>query len=60
MKDRIPITQLLGQAAHSVALEGLIVPLAATTKGHNLLVFPDRLLTGSQIAVVNADQLGRT
>lgn len=52
-----PITQSLGQAASEVGLEGLIVPSAADSNGHNLLVFPRNLQTGSQIRVLAAERL---
>lgn len=54
---REPITQRVGRAAHSLGWEGLIVPSAADPTGHNLLCFPDRLLTGSGMTILNAEEL---
>lgn len=54
---REPITQAIGRAASEVGLEGLIVPSAADSKGHNLLVFPGNLQSGSQIRVLHAGSL---
>jgi RES domain-containing protein len=54
---RTPITQLIGQAACEIGLEGLIVPSAAYPDGHNLLVFPANLQPGSAIRVLNPDRL---
>lgn len=56
-EGREPISQRLGRAAHVATLEGLIVPSAADRKGHNLLIFPDRLRPGSTVRVVNPDKL---
>lgn len=52
-----PITQLLGQAAAEVGLEGLIVPSIADLRGHNLLVFPQNLKPGSTAVVLHSDGL---
>lgn len=54
---REPITQALGRAASDVGLEGLIVPSAADPDGHNLLVFPKKMRTGSQIRVLAPEKL---
>jgi RES domain-containing protein len=54
---REPITQLIGRAASEVGLEGIIVPSAADPSGHNLLIFPGNLQTGSEIRVLNPDGL---
>lgn len=52
-----PITQLLGQAAVEVGLEGLIVPSNADPRGHNLLVFPQNLQPGSTAVVLHSEGL---
>lgn len=54
---RVPITQLIGQAAAEIGLEGLIVPSAADHKGHNLLVFPENLFPSSSASVLHSDRL---
>lgn len=54
---REPITQMIGRAAHETDWEGLIVPSAATSDGHNLLIFPDKLRPGSSITVLHPDRL---
>ncbi len=54
---RVPITQLIGQAAAEIGLEGLIVPSAADPNGHNLVVFPENLDAGSTATVLHADRL---
>ncbi len=54
---REPITQIIGRAAYEGNWEGLIVPSAAGSKGHNLLVFPDRLRPASDIKVINPERL---
>ncbi len=54
---REPITQRIGQAAAAVGLEGLIVPSAADQNGHNLLIFPANLRSGSQLGVLHASSL---
>lgn len=56
-QGQTPITQLIGQAAYEVKLEGLIVPSAVEAEGHNLIVFPDHLHAKSRITVMNADKL---
>jgi RES domain-containing protein len=53
---RQPITQLIGKAAFEVGVEAMIVPSAATA-GHNLVAFPGSLRPGSEIRVLNANQL---
>jgi RES domain-containing protein len=52
-----PITQMVGQAAYETGWEGLIVPSAADLKGHNLLVFPEKLQSRSWLQVLHADRL---
>jgi RES domain-containing protein len=42
---------------YECAWEGLIVPAAADRNGHNLLVFPGNLRTGSHIRVLHPDRL---
>jgi RES domain-containing protein len=54
---RQPVSQTIGQAAYEVGFEGLIVPSAARPKGHNLLVFPNKLRQSSKIAILNPEHL---
>ena len=54
---RSPTTQQMGRAARLTGWEALIVPSAADSGGHNLVVFPDSLAAESQLSVVNADVL---
>lgn len=56
---REPITQRLGRAAHTVGLEGLVVPSAADPGGHNLLIFPDHVGGGSVVRLLNPNKLGK-
>ncbi|ODA36534.1 RES family NAD+ phosphorylase [Planctopirus hydrillae] len=56
LTGRVPMTQVIGQAAAESGLEGLVVP-SAVTEGHNLLVFPENLIPGSRLLVMNADRL---
>lgn len=46
-------TQSLGAAAHSLGLEGLLVP-SATGLGDNLITFPQNLLADSRVRVVSS------
>jgi RES domain-containing protein len=54
---REPITQTIGRAASEIGLEGIIVPSAVDPNGHNLLVFPENLQSGSEIRVLRPDRL---
>ena len=54
---REPITQMIGRAAHESHWEGLIVPSATGSNGHNLLIFPDNRRVGSTIIVQHLDRL---
>jgi RES domain-containing protein len=50
-RSRPAFTQLLGSAAESTGLEGILVPSAARAGGVNLVVFPHNLLRGSVMRV---------
>lgn len=54
---RQPLTQAIGLAAYQSGLEGLIVPSAVDLQGHNLLIFRDKMQSGSQISVRNVTHL---
>jgi len=47
----VPLTQLLGQAASDIGLEGLLVPSAAEPNGRNIVAFPKNLKTPSDLVV---------
>jgi RES domain-containing protein len=54
---REPITQAIGRAASEVGWEALIMPSAVHPNGHNLLVFPANLLSGSEVRVLHGGRL---
>ncbi len=54
---REPITQAIGRVAAEIGIEGMIVPSAADTNGHNLLIFPGNLAPGSHIRILHPDRL---
>jgi RES domain-containing protein len=54
---REPITQAIGRAASEVGWEGLIVPSAVYPNGHNLLIFPANLISGSEVRLLHGDHL---
>jgi len=58
-RGRVALTQLLGQAAFDVGLEGLLVPSATGGAGTNLVIFPANLLSSSSLVVVGGDELRR-
>lgn len=53
---REALTQAVGRIARELGLEGLQVPSAQGT-GQNLVVFPDRLLPGSRLKIINPGKL---
>lgn len=52
---RVPRTHAVGVAVHAAGCEGVVVPSAAT-KGHNLVVFPDRLVAPSFVRLQTMDR----
>lgn len=54
---REALTQALGRLAHELGLEALIVPSPARKGGVNLIMFPDNLVHGSRIEIVNVGDL---
>jgi RES domain-containing protein len=54
---REALTQAIGRLAHELGLEALIVPSAARQGGVNLIMFPDSLVHGSRIEIVNVGDL---
>jgi RES domain-containing protein len=55
---REALTQAVGRIARELGFEGLLVP-SAQGAGQNLVLFPDRLLPGSRLEIINAGQLRR-
>ncbi len=49
---RIPVSMRVGEAAHRAGFEGFLVPSARDFRGYNLVVFPDRIRTGSLLEPV--------
>jgi len=49
-------TQQFGRLARQAGFEAILVP-SAVTKGKNLDVFPDRLLPGSSLKIINRSRL---
>ena len=49
---QIPVSMRVGEAAHRAGFEGLLVPSARDFRGYNLVVFPDRIRTGSLLEPV--------
>jgi RES domain-containing protein len=50
------LTQQIGRLAREVGFEAILVP-SSMTRGKNLDIFPDRLLTRSRLRVVNRQNL---
>jgi RES domain-containing protein len=50
-------TQAIGRGCRVAGFEGLIVPSASTQSGKNLVVFPDKLLSGSYIRIMGNKEL---
>jgi RES domain-containing protein len=53
---REALTQAVGRVARELGLEGLLVP-SAQRAGQNLVVFPDQLLPGSSLKIINPGKL---
>ena len=53
----VPLTQLLGQAAAQIGLEGLLVPSAAEPSGRNIVAFPQNFKTTRAVVVLAPDKL---
>jgi RES domain-containing protein len=56
-RGREALTQALGRLARDHGLVALLAPSAAQPRGTNVVIYPDRLVAGSRLAVVNADRL---
>jgi RES domain-containing protein len=53
----VAFTQLLGQAAVDIGIEGLLVPSAADPSGENIVAFPQNCKTPNSVVVLTADKL---
>ena len=53
-QGQVSITQVLGWAACSAGLEGLLVPSAARREGSNLVIFPANLRPPGSVRVLGA------
>lgn len=53
----VPVTQLLGQAAAEIGLEGLLVPSAADPGGRNIVAFPRNFRTPRAAVVLAPNKL---
>jgi RES domain-containing protein len=51
------LTQALGRLAREHGFAALLAPSKAQPRGTNVVIYPDRLVAGSRLAVVNADHL---
>ena len=54
---REALTQAVGRLAHELGWEALVVPSAARRGGVNLIIFPDNLVRGDALRVVNVGEL---
>lgn len=52
------ITQQLGREVHGASFEALITPSVRHTRGRNLVVFPDRLLSSSELTTSDLSGFG--
>jgi RES domain-containing protein len=52
-------TQAVGRLAWKEGVEALVVPSYAIAGGVNIVVFPDRLLEGSMLEIINPEKLSR-
>lgn len=53
----VPLTQLLGQAAAEIGLEGLLVPSIAEPSGRNIVAFPQNFKSPRAVVVLAPDKL---
>lgn len=58
-RGEYPLTHLLGAAARAAGIEGIIAPSARSSEGFALVVFPDRLRSGSVVTLYNGDDRSR-
>ncbi len=56
-EGNVPLTQLLGQAAAEIGLEGLLAPSAAEPSGQNIVAFPQNFKTSRAVVVLGPDKL---
>lgn len=53
----VPLTQLLGQAASEIGLDGLLAPSNAEPSGRNIVAFPENFKTAGAVVVLAPDKL---
>jgi len=53
----VPLTQLIGQAAAEIGLEGLLTPSAAEPGGWNIVAFPQNFKISKAVVVLAPDRL---
>jgi RES domain-containing protein len=58
-KNVEPASQAVGWAAFAAGFQGVRVPSKPDPTGTNLLVFPELLVKGNQLEVLNADELDK-
>ena len=56
-RGREALTQALGRLARDQGFAALVAPSAARPRGTNVVIYPDRIVAGSRLAVVNPDRL---
>jgi RES domain-containing protein len=54
---REAVTQTIGRLAFEEGLEGLVVPSTRLRNESNLVIFPQRLRSGSRVEIVNEEEL---
>src|SRR5581483_865884 len=58
-KDVEPASQAVGWAAFAAGFQGLKVPSKPDPTGMNLVIFPERLVKGNRLEVLNAGELDK-
>jgi RES domain-containing protein len=58
-KDVEPASQAVGWATFAAGFQGVRVPSKPDPTGTNLLIFPELLVKGNQLEVLNADELDK-
>lgn len=58
-KNAEPTSQAVGWAAFAAGFQGVKIPSRPDPTGANLLVFPELLVKGNQLEVLNADELDK-
>ncbi len=58
-KDVEPASQVVGWSAFAAGFQGVRVPSKPAPTATNLLIFPELLIQGNQLEVLNADELDK-